>query len=715
MTFYADFSEGVGAWKAAGNPWPVGRHYELAGGAWTNTAREGYVAWEGRENVPVEAGTVSLMVRSGEQNIFADGELHCIASLPRTISGMFEDAERWERAGLALSLRKTEENTLDLLAHIGGDSWMRGSEALPLLSVDASGLSPTEWHQVAFSWNWVERAVWLVIDGEEHRGSIPEALEEPWPYLAACFGNTENYLPNAQEPLDGWLDEIAMLALPWPEAREVIAAGAPLTVERPELPDFGTETTVLPDDEQLAQLEWLSRNHLNMLQETQNHGGWDLNIQWPSLMGTNAKTRLPAPETYIQCSKDNHTAFGAMLLAFGYEALSDESYLDAAVRTAEMYLQAQDAEGWWCHGYWYEDGEYVPDAPRALIQDHVQTGPMMLMMYLHHITGEERFVDAAKANADFLLKAQNPTGSWPHHWNPELQTGLSATREPGAGEVNDYGTSGPIEALLWMHQFTGEERYREAALHGADWLVEMLIETDEVVGWAGQYDANNEPMPARHHEPAAVTQYAPRWAAEGLFAAWRATGDEKYLEPVRKVLEWFDANETEEGGWWWDYDIETGRPIEMYQRTIYYVDDPEQRREFMEASGQPAPKPSDSVKADRLRNQHKKLEENPEAGLMDQPDADELASYVEQQAPYYVEYYVGSDRQPLNEEAGLFTHESTAGTALPLVRHQIVRFLDLLMRARAVRGEIPVDDPVFRRIDAYVGWHKIQPQWKTTH
>jgi hypothetical protein len=234
-----------------------------------------------------------------------------------------------------------------------------------------------------------------------------------------------------------------------------------------------------------------------------------------------------------------------------------------------------------------------------------------------------------------------------------------------------------------------------------------------VVVWAGQYDADNRPLPARHHEPAAVTQYAPRWVAKGLLAAYRATRDEKYLEPIREVLAWFDANETEQGGWWWDYDIATGRPIEMYQREIYFIDDPNQVEAFIAASGQHAPKPGDWVHVDRLRNELETMERSPEAGLMDQPTREDLASYAERQAPHYIDYYVGSDRQPLNGEAGLFTHPSTAGPAITLAKHQIVRFLDLLMRARAARGDIPADDPVFRRIEAFVGWHKLKPEWET--
>ncbi len=713
VTFYLDFEDTTWAAKAVGNPYQVGRHFRLLalgpplGDAWTNDARDGYVAYDGTGNVPVESGTVSLLVSSGDTNIFADGKPHCIASLPRTIDGMARDEGRWGSTGLALSLRKTAANTLDLLAHIGGDHWMRGAEAVPVISLDASGLSPGEWHHIAFSWHWPDRRLWLVVDGEEHEAEIPEALEEPWPYLAACFGNSENYLANAQEPLDGYLDEIAIIGLPWPEAHEVMQGSHPLTSARPEVPGFGTQATLFPDDEQLARLEWLARNHLNVLLAAQNHGGWDLNIQWPSLMGTNAKTRLPAPGTYVQCSKDSNTAFGAGLLAWGYDALGDDRYLEAAERAGEMYLRAQAEEGWWCHGYYYQDGEYLPAADLALIQDHVQTGPMFLLAYLHHISGDERYLNAAKRSADFLLRAQNPNGSWSHHWEPERQAGISVSGAVGAGEVNDYGTSGPVEALLWLWRLTGEERYREAALRGADWLVDVLIETEDVVGWAGQYDAEDQPIPARHHEPSAVTQYAPRWAAKGLFAAHRATHDGRYLEPIGKVLAWFEATETEQGGWWWDYDIETGRPMEMYQRQIYFVDDPEQLQAFVDASGQATPQPGDWVQVGQLRRELEHMQQSPEGTLIDQPTRRELASWVGRQAPHYIDYYVGSESQSLNEEAGLFTHMSTAGGAIVLAKHQVVRFLDLLMRARAARGDIPAEDPVFRHIEAYVGWHKI--------
>ena len=147
---------------------------------------------------------------------------------------------------------------------------------------------------------------------------------------------------------------------------------------------------------------------------------------------------------------------------------------------------------------------------------------------------------------------------------------------------------------------------------------------------------------------------------------------------------------------------------------IFFIDEPAELQAYIDASGQPAPKPTDSVQVAQLRNETEKVAANPEGSLMDTQTADQLRAYVEQQAPHYIDYYVGSATQPLNEQAGLFTHQSTAGEAVSLVRHQIVRFLDVLMRARAARGDIAADDPALRRTEAFVGWHKIKPAWDQT-
>ena len=714
VTFYLDFEDGTYAWKAAGNPYQFGAEFELveggpAGQAWRNTSRMGYLGFDGLDNVPLEAGTVSLHVRSGEGSIFADGRAHSICALPRTIEGMVAQRELWPAQGLALALRKTEANTLDLIAHVGGDEWMWGSEPTVLASTDVSGLAPGEWHHFAFSWDFATRAVWLVVDGAVTEGAIPEAIERPHEYLCAIFGNTQEYRAEHQQPLDGLLDEIAILSVPWPEARDIMASDAPLTTARPEDPKWTAEATLFPDDPDLARCEQVARQHLDMLVATQRHGGWCLNIKWPSRLQWTAKFRMPEPRNMVWLSKDSHTAFAATQLLFAYEALGDERYLRAARNTGEMYLATQDPElGSWVHGYYYDDGAYVPDAVNPLIQDHCQSGPLMLLCYLHRVTGEERYLDGAQRSAEFLIRAQNPSGSWSHHWDVERAVGVQAYGAERGGEVNDYGTSGPIGALLSMYRYTGEERYRDAALRGADWLVAAFIDTGTPAGWAGQYDEANQPVAARHFEPPSVTQYAARWAASGLFAAYSVTLDEKYLAPVRRVLEWFEANRVGDEGWWWDYDVPTGRPISMYRRDVYFLDDPAQVQAYLAATASESPpRPHDWVNVPALHNELAQTEQYPQGRIMDPPTGEELAAYVADSAPRYVSAYIEGGSPPLNERVGLYTWDSQAGWGTNLVRHQVVRFCDLLMRARAARGDIPVENPLFRRIDAWVGWNKI--------
>jgi rhamnogalacturonyl hydrolase YesR len=712
VTFYADFDEGPYACRSDGSPYQVGTGFEFVangrwGSAWTNTSKMGFIGFDGTDNVPLQAGTVSMWVKSGASNIFADGKTHCLASLPRTLEGLFATPKLQSTHGLTLSVRKTEANTLDLIAHIGEGHYIWPMDTETLASLDVSALDGSAWRHVIFSWDFATRKVWLALDGEVAEGVIPAAITQPHEYLCAIFGNTQSYLASHQEPLDGLLDEIAILNVPYEQALAVMADDTPLTIARPPDPTWVSQPTLFADDENLSRIEAIARQHLDMLVATQKFGGWSLGFRWPSMLQYTAKTRMPEPMNKIWLSKDGQTAFGGMLLTYGYECIGDERYLQAARNTADMYLAAQNPDGYWAHGYFFEDGSYLPATDIALIQDHVQTGPLMLLSYASRVTGEEKYLDAARRNADFLARIQNPNGSWSHHYDPEQGAGVTSTGVVGGGEVNDYGTSGPIATLLEFAKFTGDDTYRDAALKGADWLIEAFIDTGKLAGWAGQYNDQNQPEAARHHEPAAVTQYGARWAANGLIAAYRATLDGKYLAPLDRVLEWFDANKLD-GGWWWDYDVATGRPVRMWRRQIYFLDDPKQVAAYMQATGYTSPpKPSDAVNVEQLRNEVKNARERPEGKTYELTDRAGLERWLASNAPHYVDYYIGSTTQPFNERAGLFTWEAEAGEATSLVRHQIVRFCNIMMRARAVKGEVPVDHPYFTQLDAFVGWNKV--------
>ncbi len=708
VLFYADFSVNDHAWKG-GNPYPFGRHYELADGAWHNLERDGYLGYDGPGNLPLSAGTVSLRFKAAKGNPFTDGQRHGLLALPRTTEGMLSHPDQYQRRGLALSVRKVEGNTLDLIVHVGGDHWMRGSKPVTAAGFDVARLDPAAWHELAVSWDMAARKLWLALDGQVREGAVPAEVEVQQPFLALCLGNTEDYEPAHQEPWDGWLDDVAVWRVPYPRVAELRRQPKPYAGPRPPVPTRRAAATLFPDDPALSRMERVVRQHLDLLVETQRHGGWCLSIKWPSLIRMSAKQRLPEPGNLIGLSKDSHTAFAALQLAWAGQALGEPKYFEAARRTGDMYLATQDREqGFWRHAYAHEDGDWRPLSELVLLQDHVQTAPILLLAYLHRLTGDDRYRAAALKGADFLLAAQNPSGSWSHHWDAVKRVGIGATGAERGGEMNDYGTSAPVETLLQVARWTGAARYRAAALKGADWLVAALVETDRVVGWAGQYDAANQPVQARHFEPASVTQYGTRWAADGLLAAYRATRDERYLEPLRKVLAWYDTHRTE-GGWHWDYDLASGRPIQMYQRRVYFLDDPAQVQALVADSGQPAPRPGDWIKVEQLRGEVNGAVERPEGKVGPPATVASLKSFLAAVTQLHVTTYLESQSQPLNEQAGLYTWDSTAGTSTNLVRHQVIRFCDLLYRARAVRGDVPPDDFAFRTSTATVGWEKVLP------
>ena len=202
------------------------------------------------------------------------------------------------------------------------------------------------------------------------------------------------------------------------------------------------------DERQLARAEVVTRKWLNTVAGLQRGGGWRLKYKGPWTDGVkHTVTKTEDGLTLVDNRKPYSTAFTAMQFAYAWETFGDQAYLDVALRTASLYLQAQDEQGWWMHTITVDDNgksvvlekhrvnwrKYTP-----MIQDHVQTGVITLLLYLHRLTGEKPYLDAARRGADLLVRAQNPTGSWSHHWNAIELRGDSDRGDPQAGEVNDY-------------------------------------------------------------------------------------------------------------------------------------------------------------------------------------------------------------------------------------------------------------------------------------
>jgi len=212
-------------------------------------------------------------------------------------------------------------------------------------------------------------------------------------------------------------------------------------------------------------------------------------------------------------------------------------------------------------------------SPRNIkLQDQDQSHPMLLLTYLHRITGDKRYLPAVKRAGEFYLRAQNPNGSWSHHYDLVEGRGENGLGMPGGGELNDRATNDAIDMMALMYHLTGEAKYIRAMKRVGDWLLQA--QGDVVPLWSDQYDADNNPVWARHFEPPAYGVSATCLACQGLRAVYRFSGDQRYLAGIRSAAEWITAN-LPEGRMSCFVDPGNGRAIAGWERKVYFLDEPE--------------------------------------------------------------------------------------------------------------------------------------------
>ena len=333
-------------------------------------------------------------------------------------------------------------------------------------------------------------------------------------------------------------------------------------------------------------VESMIRTHLRMVMDTQTHAGWAYSVAWPSRMRfLSTKVVMPYSDRFFASSKDQISAYAAGLLLAAYEGLGDDVYLAAARKTADAYVALQHADGWWPYNAVYDPVAErlvaVTSAGRVPLEDHAQAHPVLLMLLMHRLTGDAKYLAAAEKGSAFIAKAQNPNGSWSHHYNVAFGCGQNArSKYLRGGEINDDTTGDQMHVMLLTYRRTGNAACLASFLRAADWLVSAFIDKG-AKGWAQQYDEQNNPVEARHFEPPAVSlSEGMRSPATKLVLAWRLTGDERYLTPVRKWVAWMWANRTyldkdkTKWGWYPYYDVETGKPIAMSRRQVRFLQPP---------------------------------------------------------------------------------------------------------------------------------------------
>ena len=428
----------------------------------------------------------------------------------------------------------------------------------PIARVDLkiTDVSPDDWHTVVASWDRASGVGWIALDGVGVRGEVDFSRDHR-PVYAVYLGG-------------GFGGRTGGLNLPGLSLDDFVLYDVPLSLLEADL-------TALPEKDAayLPAVEAGLRRSMNYMADLQRWGGWQCLYTWPTLIGSSAQGREFVDfDTYIDNDKGNGTCPLAAKFLWAYETMGDYRWLDVGLRSGEFYLAAQAEEGYWLHGYHMTvHGVQPVTSPRHIkLQDRVQAHPMLLLSYVHRLTGDERCLEAVNRAGAFYLHAQNPNGSWSHHYDMEEGVGKTARGLPEGGELNDWATNDAIDMMALMHHVTGEAKYVRAMRRGGDWLLEA--QGDDVPLWSDQYDADNNPVWARAFEPPSYGVTATTLACKALGEMYRFSGDERYLDGIRRADEWLKAN-LEDGKMSTFVDLATGRPIAAWQRKIYFLDEPE--------------------------------------------------------------------------------------------------------------------------------------------
>ena len=314
-----------------------------------------------------------------------------------------------------------------------------------------------------------------------------------------------------------------------------------------------------------------------------------------------------------------------------YQMTREAFLLDAAQETARALLKGQLLSGGWTEQiefapadrrkYAYRvDGAEVAGRRNTTTFDDDKTQSAIRFLMCLDLELKQR--DAALHEAvqyalAGVLAAQFSNGAWPQQYKGEPQGDSAAdlratypdtwSREFPNEKYSSYYTLNDntlcdlISTMLEAGESYGDDRYRDAALRGGEFLLRAQMPAPQP-GWAQQYDLNMHPAWARKFEPPAITGGESQEVMRTLLILYRRTADRRYLEAVERALPYYQQCVLPSGHLARFYELHTNRPLyftKNYQLT-YADDDVPTHYSFKSSSG-----------LNRLQRDLEKLQQTP--------------------------------------------------------------------------------------------------------
>jgi len=224
-----------------------------------------------------------------------------------------------------------------------------------------------------------------------------------------------------------------------------------------------------------------------------------------------------------------HLSLGTAVLFRGYETWGDKNYLESGLKRVEVYMRDQSKYGTWRQNK-VNDGRY------CRIQDKNQDLPFFGVLYAYKLTGDKKYLEAARRCADRLLTIQRPdSGGWGDQWL------FDGAGKKNSGVIhgtshNDSATTSPFTMMVMMYHITKDEKY-VANLHKLGPHIEKTnLGLGDVVGWAEAYRDGGAPQRVRQYEieicyPSSLTR------SMGNLLTWLylMDGNEKHMDLMKRA------------------------------------------------------------------------------------------------------------------------------------------------------------------------------------
>jgi len=276
-----------------------------------------------------------------------------------------------------------------------------------------------------------------------------------------------------------------------------------------------------------------------------------------------------------------------------YRTTGDDHLLDAARETAECLLRGQLRSGGWYVLIEFDPAERAknydfrvdavsgkqPKSRRFTTLDDDKTQSCLrFLMRLDAELGfrDERLHESTLYGLDHLVAAQFPNGAWPQQFdgppNPdeypvvrarypaEWSRTFPAVKYVRHYTFNDNSIASDVGVMLEAHRIYGDARYLAAAERAGDFI--LLAQMPEPQpAWAQQYDVAMHPAWARKFEPPSITGGESQGIVQILLDLYRATGREKYLQPIPAALAYLKKSQLPDGRLARFYELQTNRPL----------------------------------------------------------------------------------------------------------------------------------------------------------